>query len=79
MIRVQDVVVFQGSGDERSALGPSISHPVLRLQPWQNGLKSMNRIFLFDFAAIPTGSLIFDTYLEVADELGIQYATNRGC
>ena len=21
----------------------------------------------------------FDTYLEVADELGIQYATNRGC
>ena len=28
MIRVQDVVVFQGSGDERSALGPSISYPV---------------------------------------------------
>ena len=28
MIREQDVVVFQGCGDERSALGPSISHPV---------------------------------------------------
>ena len=30
MIREQDVVVFQGCGDERSALGPSISHPVIR-------------------------------------------------
>ena len=28
MIREQDVVVFQGCGDERSVLGPSISHPV---------------------------------------------------
>ena len=31
MIREQDVVVFQGCGDERSALGPSISHPVKKL------------------------------------------------
>ena len=31
MIRVQDVVVFQGSGDERSALGPSISYPVFSI------------------------------------------------
>ena len=30
MIREQDVVVFQGCGDERSALGPSISHPVFQ-------------------------------------------------
>ena len=32
MIREQDVVVFQGCGDERSALGPSISHPVYDMQ-----------------------------------------------
>ena len=49
MIREQDVVVFQGCGDERSALGPSISHPV-------NGKKKYPKYFTPDVYCTTTAT-----------------------
>ena len=59
MIREQDVVVFQGCGDERSALGPSISHPVnamfkallARLEsqyPYTDGGKCSTKVTIYE-------------------------------